>query len=304
MDRLERLTDLVLVLLHTKRLLTLDEIAVGVGGYPEAEASRRQAFERDKRMLRDEGITLTMGPIPDEPTQTGYRIKPEEYYLPDLHLAADEQAALNLAVAGVHLDDSTGRGALLKLGVMERDAPLAMAALPALAALPVLHEALRSHSGLAFEYREGQRRVDPHALVFRHGWWYLVGFDHDRREGRTFRVDRMSSVGVVGPEGSFEPPVGASADSTAEHPPWRFGADEVGVAQVCVDALLAGEVTSQLGPDAVLERRPDGSVVVSLEVANVGAFRSWVLGLLDHAVVLGPPVLRSAVSDWLAAMAG
>jgi predicted DNA-binding transcriptional regulator YafY len=298
-DRLERLCDLVLVLLDTKRLLTLNEIAGEVGGYPHAEASRRQAFERDKRTLRAEGIPLRMGPIPDDPTQTGYRIMPEEYYLPDLHLALDEQVALNLAVAGVHLDDSTGRGALLKLGVMERDAPVAMTALPALPALPALHEALRSHASVSFEYRGRQRTVDPHALAFRHGWWYLMGLDHDHQEHRTFRVDRMSSGLVLGPEGSFDPPPEAMV---ADQAPWRFGGDEVGVAEVLVDHVLADGVAAQLGPEAVEERRPDNSIVVRLAVANVAAFRSWVLGLLDHAVVLDPPMLRQAVIDWLATM--
>jgi hypothetical protein len=58
LDRLERVTDLVLVLLHTDQPLTLDSIAHQVPGYPEEHAARRQAFERDKRLLRDEGIPV------------------------------------------------------------------------------------------------------------------------------------------------------------------------------------------------------------------------------------------------------
>ena len=57
-DRLERLTDLVLVLLHARRPLTLEEIAQEVPGYPEGHEARRQAFERDKRLLREEGIPV------------------------------------------------------------------------------------------------------------------------------------------------------------------------------------------------------------------------------------------------------
>ncbi len=41
--------------------------------------------------------------------------------------------------------------------------------------------------------------------------------------------------------------------------------------------------------DAVEERRPDGSVVLAVPVTNRAAFRSFVLGFLDHAEVLGPP---------------
>ncbi|HLN40953.1 MAG TPA: hypothetical protein VK215_00765, partial [Acidimicrobiales bacterium] len=97
-DRLERLTDLVLVLLRDQRPKSLREIASEVPGYPAQEGeARRQAFERDKRTLRDGGIEVTAMPI-DGPEQVGYVIRPEDYYLPDLNLAPDEQAALNLAV--------------------------------------------------------------------------------------------------------------------------------------------------------------------------------------------------------------
>ena len=100
-DRLERLTDLVLVLLRDQRPKSLREIASEVPGYPVQEGeARRQAFERDKRTLRDGGIEVTAMPI-DAPEPVGYVIRPEDYYLPDLDLAPDEQAALNLAVHAV-----------------------------------------------------------------------------------------------------------------------------------------------------------------------------------------------------------
>jgi hypothetical protein len=59
-DRLERLTDLVLVLLRDQRPKSLREIASEVPGYPVQEGeARRQAFERDKRTLRDGDIEVT-----------------------------------------------------------------------------------------------------------------------------------------------------------------------------------------------------------------------------------------------------
>ena len=59
-----------------------------------------------------------------------------------------------------------------------------------------------------------------------------------------------------------------------------------------------------LGDDAVMERRPDGSVVVRVPATNLPVFRAWLLGMLDHAEVLDPPAVRRHVRDWLAAMAG
>ena len=35
-------------------------------------------------------------------------------------------------------------------------------------------------------------------------------------------------------------------------------------------------------------------------MVNRDAFRTWVLDLLDHAEVLGPPELRDDIVEWLA----
>ncbi|WP_457157193.1 WYL domain-containing protein [Modestobacter sp. SYSU DS0875] len=50
------------------------------------------------------------------------------------------------------------------------------------------------------------RRVEPHHLVNRAGRWYLVGWDLDRADWRTFRVDRISPR---------TPPVRASPPATS-----------------------------------------------------------------------------------------
>ena len=59
---------------------------------------------------------------------------------------------------------------------------------------------------------------------------------------------------------------------------------------------------SQVGPTRIEERRPDGSVVLAGHVTNRSAFRSFVLGFLDHAEVLGPPELRAEMVSWLEAL--
>jgi predicted DNA-binding transcriptional regulator YafY len=53
----------------------------------------------------------------------------------------------------------------------------------------------------------------------------------------------------------------------------------------------------------VAEQRPDGSVVLELQVRDVAAFRSFVLAFLEHAEVLDPPSLRDEIVRWLEPMA-
>ncbi|NRQ36749.1 YafY family transcriptional regulator [Nonomuraea sp. NN258] len=70
--------------------------------------------------------------------------------------------------------------------------------------LTTLANAARDHERLRFDYTghdgaTGVRVVEPHRLVHRHGRWYLVGFDVERQDWRTFRVDRVSPRTPAGP---------------------------------------------------------------------------------------------------------
>ncbi|WP_112245234.1 helix-turn-helix transcriptional regulator [Kribbella monticola] len=66
--------------------------------------------------------------------------------------------------------------------------------------------ALRAHEVLRFDYASPgatewvpPRKVEPHHLVTWGGRWYLVAWDLDRNDWRTFRVDRMLPKTPTGP---------------------------------------------------------------------------------------------------------
>jgi predicted DNA-binding transcriptional regulator YafY len=69
--------------------------------------------------------------------------------------------------------------------------------------LTMLASGCRDHVGLRFDYEDrrgsaSQRRVEPHRVVHAEGRWYLVAWDTDRDDWRTFRVDRIRSEVVAG----------------------------------------------------------------------------------------------------------
>ncbi|MDP1804782.1 MAG: WYL domain-containing protein, partial [Acidimicrobiales bacterium] len=147
-----------------------------------------------------------------------------------------------------------------------------------------------------FAYRGRPRRGDPWRLSVRNGHGYQAGYDHDAGEARMFRLDRVESdIEVTGDQGAFERPPHVGA----QPPPWQMGGDEALTARLLVDAGQAAWAASHVGPDAVEERRPDGAVVLAVQVTNREAFRSFVLGFLDHAEILDPPELRADMVDWL-----
>ena len=302
LDRLERVTDLVLVLLEAAQPLTLDAIAHQVPGYPAEHAARRQAFERDKRLLRDEGIPVLTQRLPGH-EQYGYRIDRESFYLPDLDLESDEQVALHLAVAGVHLGDPSGRDALLKLGAAGLGDVRPIAALVPPAALIDLFEAVRTRAAASFSYRGEGRHVAPVGLWFRFGHWYLVAFDVDRDAVRTFRVDRIEGDVTRSELGDVVVPGDIDVEAALPDEPWQAEGEDRVEMRIRVDAPLSRRVADEVGEDKVVARHDDGSIDLVLGVSSFASIRSWVLGLLDHAVITEPPVFRDDMVAWLEVLA-
>lgn len=309
MNRLERLLNLVAALLDAPRPLSRAQIQSRVPGYGNGESARR-AFERDKDALRAMGIPVVLEPLTaDQPERgEGYRIRPEEYGLPDPRLTADELAALHLAASTVRLggaaESTLGEAgmAIWKLGggTSEGSEGRPVAALAGSEYLPHLFSALGDRSTVRFGYRGASRLVDPYRLSYASGRWYLIGHDHDRGEERNFRLDRMDAAPVAGQPGAFERPVRADERAPA---PWRMGDEDEVEAVVLIDPEQAEWAVARAGADSVRERRSDGSVILALAVTHRAALRTFVLGFLEHAEVLGPPELRDDVVAWLDAMA-
>jgi predicted DNA-binding transcriptional regulator YafY len=308
-SRLERLFNLTAALLSTARPLTREELHERVPGYPDddAKGSARRAFERDKEALREMGIPIGVEEVEwDGVLVEGYRIPRDQYALRDPGLESDELAALHLAGAAVRLEGLRGTEALWKLGGVPGAAPPggepeALAAIPTIPELVPLFVAVSERRAVTFGYREEERSVEPHRLSFAQGHWYLDGHDRSRAARRRFRLDRLEGEVALGPAGAFERPAEAPAGPT---PPWQMGEEAPLDARLRIDADLAGWGVDHLGAEAVTARHPDGSVEVGLTVTNREAFRSFVLGFLDHAEVLGPPELRDDLVAWLAALAG
>jgi predicted DNA-binding transcriptional regulator YafY len=287
--------------------LTAEQIADRIFGYPEEKTAFRRAFERDKEALREMGIPIVMVDVAGaDPPQMGYRIPKDQYYLRDPGLEADELAALHLAASAIRLEGVEGTAGLWKLGgvpapATEKSSPATVAAIPVDHRLVTLFGAVGERRAVSFTYRDERRTVDPYRLDFNRGRWYLTGYDHGRADERVFRLDRIAGDVEAGAARSFEPPSVAVPGARAE--PWQLGEGEPLRGRVLVEAAQAPIAIGILGPDAVTEERPDGSVVVELPVTNPEGFRTLVLSFLEHAEVLGPAELRVDFVEWLRAVA-
>lgn len=303
-DALERITNLVALLLETRAPLTLEQIANELRGqYPLGEAALRGAFERDKAMLREIGVPIDSEVLAgSDAGKTAYRIDRRRYELSELELADDERRALQMAVAAARLSD--GDFGLLKLGADGGASSIVVANVPDDPALPALREAAAQHAEVAFGYRGRARRLQPYAVLLRDGTWYVIGHDLDYDAVRTYRVDRIDDGVTVGDDATFERPADFDVRSVFPTDPKLLGDEPASRAVVRVDAPRAAWVVAAMGEGAVQHTHTDGAVEVEVPCANIDAFRSWLFGLGEHAEVVSPPEVRDAVVAWLREMVG
>jgi proteasome accessory factor B len=133
-----------------------------------------------------------------------------------------------------------------------------------------------------------------------------VGFDRDRDAVRAFRADRIDGDVELGPADAFETPLGFRPDDHVESRAWLLGDDVPVTVRLRIDADHLDTMLAEVGADAIVdEDAPDAvgptgpGAIVEMAVTNRAAFRSFVLGFLDHAEVLEPPDIRADVVAWL-----
>ena len=96
-DRLERITELLMLLLDSSQALTFEEIVDRTELYRNVSEASRKAFERDKSGLRGLGVVITTATEEGDRGATRYRVRPQDYFLPDLDLSEGRTA---LAASG------------------------------------------------------------------------------------------------------------------------------------------------------------------------------------------------------------
>lgn len=143
--------------------------------------------------------------------------------------------------------------------------------------------------------RNGQsrtRRVDPHALVNTARRWYLVAFDIDADNWRTYRVDRISELA------STELPVRVRVFPDRSVEQWVTRQLGIGWQQVTATVRVKAsveDVTKWVAPAwGVLEKESDESTIVRAGADSYDSVARWLLLLQADVEVIEPDELRAA----------
>ena len=273
------------------------------------EVSAR-TVRRDVDRLRELGYRIGAIKGPDG----GYRLAAGSELPP---LLFDDGQAVAIAVAlqtvpssGIDIDEGAARALATVRQVMPSrlrhrvdgirftDAENTTRVAPAV--LEAASAAVRDLQVLRFDYGSDRdrpaRRTEPHAVVAREGRWYLLAWDLEAEDWRTFRLDRMAPRIPTGP--SFTPRPLPAADAQtflAARAKGSTAEDRWPCVGEIVIALPARDIAPWVG-HGELEELADGSCRVM-----VGSW-SWVGVLASVArfdapfTVVGPPALREAAA--------
>jgi predicted DNA-binding transcriptional regulator YafY len=306
----------LLSLLQTHRHWSGDELAVRL------EVSPR-TVRRDVERLRELGYPVRAS----RGVAGGYQLEAGAS-LPPLLLEDDEAvaitAALSTAAAGAAAgtEESALRALSKIVQVMPARLRRRVAAIqdytvpvvfpgPTVDAsvLACLAQACRDDERLEFGYTardasETRRRVEPHRLVTLGRRWYLVGYDLDRLDWRTYRADRLAEPRLTGVR--FRQRTLPAADA-AEFVRRGIDAARPHIAVEVRVLAPAGEVEPLVGRWASVAPADGGCCLVRMDVDTL----DWpvlLLGSLDADFeVLAPPELVTrlrVVADRFARCAG
>lgn len=309
----ERLMNLALCLLGTRRPLSKRELRGSIEAYLEAgsdEAFNRM-FERDKDDLRELGLVIET--VENLDGDTGYLARRDSNRLPPITLDAEEAAALGLAAKVWQQARLAGAasGALQKLraaGMPEAEGAYEVhsALEPRIpvheAAFEPLMLACRDRRPVTFDYRKAnaarpeQRQVEPWTLECWRGHWYLAGWDRERGAERVFRLSRIAGK-VRSRAGAFtaEVPDVVTVRETVES--W---AGETATRT----ALIRLRVDSGYPLRArAISVRELGDGWEELEIPYGHGLDAWLVEFGPDVVVQEPADLRADVVDRLRAVA-
>ncbi len=329
-EKLIRQLSLISYLMAERRPVTAPEIRRDVEGY---SAMNEDAFARrfyaDRSELEALGIQLSVDkPVEGLAEQENYSLPPENFHLPAIEFTDAELAGLQTALS--LLDGEFAYAEPLRLALQQiswgRSNPLQAPEQRSIALgitasagghdlsqrLAKIETAIFRRKTIVFDYYTmqrdelGSRKVDPYQLLFQGGQFYLVGRAHEREDIRVFRLSRIRGKVAYASkaEHDFQRPDEFDPRAYANRIQWQFG-EPVGTAEVRVGDKIGWQIERHFGRYGEMRPADDGSGdrIFSTEYADARQLVAWVLGLGEHARLVGPPELAEELEKRLALLA-
>lgn len=200
-QKTERLINLTLALLSSKRYLTKSEVLNNVAGYSGSPETMERMFERDKDELRNLGIRIEVRALdPLFEDDQGYLIDSDTFQINPNDFSQEEIFLLTMAANLWHGSalQKDSKAALLKIQSLDGLVATNTVASPVIEdnedskKLLLIFDAVERFITLEFEYKGTIRQVKPYGIYTRRGFWYLAAQENDLI--KSFKVVRIGQT--------------------------------------------------------------------------------------------------------------
>lgn len=197
-QKTERLINLTLALLSSKRYLTKSEIFRNVAGYSGSAETMERMFERDKDDLRNLGVRIEVRALdPLFEDDQGYLIDSKTFQINPNDFSKEEILLLTMAANLWHGSalQHESKAALLKIQSIDGLVATNTVTSPIVEdsedskKLLLIFDAVERLVSLEFEYKGTIRQVKPYGIYTRRGFWYLAAQEKD--VVKSFKVIRI-----------------------------------------------------------------------------------------------------------------
>lgn len=213
-QKTERLINLTLALLSSKRYLTKSEIFKNVAGYSGSAETMERMFERDKDDLRNLGVRIEVRALdPLFEDDQGYLIDSKTFQINPNDFSKEEILLLTMAANLWHGSalQHDSKAALLKIQSLDGLVATNTVTSPVVEdnedskKLLLIFDAVERSASLEFEYKGTVRQVKPYGIYTRRGFWYLAAQEND--VVKSFKVIRMGEqIKVISKSQGFTKP--------------------------------------------------------------------------------------------------
>ena len=197
-QKTERLINLTLALLSSKRYLTKSEIFKNVAGYSGSAETMERMFERDKDDLRNLGVRIEVRALdPLFEDDQGYLIDSKTFQINPNDFSKEEILLLTMAANLWHGSalQHDSKAALLKIQSLDGLVATNTVTSPVVEdnedskKLLMIFDAVERFVSLEFEYKGTVRQVKPYGIYTKRGFWYLAAQEND--VVKSFKVIRI-----------------------------------------------------------------------------------------------------------------
>ena len=173
-----------------------------------------------------------------------------------------------------------------------------------------IHTAMGENKAIKFKYfswnvkgEEEFRRggayyeVSPWALHFDDERYYLIAYDHERKEIRHYRVDKMRDVSVVDIKRKGKTVFDKQDRAKYNEQYFRMYGGEVETVTLKCENAMSNVIIDQFGRDVKFMKADDDHFIVRVSVAVSSQFLSWIIALEGKVKIISPDNVKDAMES-------